>query len=148
MNYPTIEQVENADWSSWRPGTGSCQAPGPLPWIASLTSFKSGWRKNKPHFQEALKPLLPPHRKEEKIIPYDYLWGMKWGCALAVVDLVAIYRICEEFRAARTPQELAFGNYSLGRFAWKLGNVRPIKEPFTVRGRQKLFEVEIPEGLL
>lgn len=40
-----------------------------------------------------------------------------------------------------------FGDFSPGRYAWKLENVRTI-EPFPVKGCQGLFEVEVPEGLI
>lgn len=39
--------------------------------------------------------------------------------------------------------DMIFGDFAPGRFAWKLEGVTPIK-PFPVKGRQGLFEVEIP----
>lgn len=46
-----------------------------------------------------------------------------------------------------SPMERLFGNFSRNRHALKLENVKAI-EPFPVKGRQGLFEVEIPEELL
>lgn len=71
---------------------------------------------------------------------------LPYGKAIAIVDLVDIYRICDRFRSARTEQEKQFGDFSLNRYAWKLENVRAII-PFPVTGRQGLFEVELPEGI-
>ena len=34
-----------------------------------------------------------------------------------------------------------------GAWSWFLGGVRPIK-PFQVRGYQRIYEVEVPEGVL
>lgn len=39
------------------------------------------------------------------------------------------------------PLELALGDYSPGRYMWKLRNVRRLLKPFSVPGRQSLFEV-------
>ncbi len=35
--------------------------------------------------------------------------------------------------------ELAFGDYAIGRYAWKLANVRRI-DPVPARGRQRIWE--------
>lgn len=43
--------------------------------------------------------------------------------------------------------EINFGDFSPGRYAWKLENVRAI-DPFPVKGRQGLFEVEIDKERL
>lgn len=43
--------------------------------------------------------------------------------------------------------ELAFGDYTVGRWAWILRNPRPLAEPMPVRGRQGLWTWE-PEGEL
>ena len=91
--------------------------------------------------RKALEPLLPPGCKNP--IPYDYRWGMVWGAAVAVVDLVdCFYNLTDPGYP-----EIKFGDFSYGRYAWRLSNVRRVK-PFTVRGHQGLFEVEIPEGLI
>ena len=44
-------------------------------------------------------------------------------------------------------REKVFGDFSPDRFALRLENIRPIK-PFPVIGRQGLFDVEVPEGLI
>jgi len=102
--------------------------------------------ENEPAFQKALEPLLPPECKNP--IPYDYRWGMVWGAAVAIVDLVRCWRTAR-FAKVDAPgePERTFGDFSLGRYAWELENVRPIK-PFTVKGRPGLFEVEIDKERL
>lgn len=61
------------------------------------------------------------------------------GCGLCLVNLVAIYRT-EEIAPYLSEQELAFGNYSPGRAAWKLEIVRVFNKPVPGRGAQGLFE--------
>lgn len=68
------------------------------------------------------------------------------GMAVAIAYLTGCYRI-EDFihnpeAYPLSDNEKVFGDFSPGRYAWKLENVRAI-EPFPVRGRQGLFEVEV-----
>jgi hypothetical protein len=53
----------------------------------------------------------------------------------------------KEFKA-RVLAEKMFGDYSRNRYMWIFENIRPIKEPFPVKGSQGFFEVEVPEGCL
>lgn len=77
------------------------------------------------------------------------------GAVVAVVDLIACWQIAEsglvrrvggKFEARPLPMgaERAFGDYSPGRVAWELANVRRI-EPCPCRGAQGFFDVELPE---
>ena len=43
--------------------------------------------------------------------------------------------------------ELAFGDYTPGRYAWILEDVRQLPEPIPATGKQRLWEWEVPEGL-
>ena len=42
--------------------------------------------------------------------------------------------------------ELALGDYTPGRYAWKLANVKKLPEPIPAKGRQGLWNWEPPEG--
>jgi hypothetical protein len=44
---------------------------------------------------------------------------------------------------AVSPQELALGDYTPGRYGWVLANVQPLTEPVPCRGRQGLFRVPL-----
>lgn len=59
------------------------------------------------------------------------------GVALCVVDLVDCVRTEEV--GGLTLQERAFGDYSRGRYAWKLANLRRFEKPVPMRGAQGLF---------
>lgn len=61
------------------------------------------------------------------------------GVYLCVVDLVDVVTT-ESVVHSLPEQEKAFGNYSPGRFAWKLENVRVFPEPVPARGYQRLWD--------
>lgn len=67
-------------------------------------------------------------------------------CVVELVDVIPTHRI----RHLLSRQEREFGNYSDGRFAWKLANVRPFDVPIPARGEQGLFDwtYGLPEGSL
>lgn len=98
------------------------------------------------------------------VLGYDYLPGgclteekplffakyvcqkLPYGVAVATCNLVATYRT-ETMTPEQIGENLPFGDFSPGRFAWDLRDRKAI-HPFPVWGRQRLFEVEIPEGLI
>ena len=134
-----VKRYETRSWATnYRGPLLICAAKGGLCTGAILELIEK-----EPAFQKALELLLPPDHKN--LIPYDYLWGMKWGCALAIVELSICYEMPNNYLLEKIKDELPFGDFSAGRFAWKLENVRAIK-PFPVKGCQGLFEVEIPES--
>lgn len=61
------------------------------------------------------------------------------GMALCVVDLVAIIPttlIADQI----SHQERALGDFSRGRYAWQLANVRRFEKPIPARGEQGLWD--------
>ena len=71
--------------------------------------------------------------------------GYPEGVALAVVDLYDVNRTEATFP---TTLERALGKYTPQRFAWLTRNCRPLAKPIPVRGRQRLFNVQIWAGQL
>lgn len=69
---------------------------------------------------------------------YDLTSDLPRGAYVAVVELV---EICPTvlLRGRLGPDELAFGDYSPGRFAWKMENVRIFPESVPARGYQGLW---------
>lgn len=70
------------------------------------------------------------------------------GALLGIVDLVAIERT-DDVRAGRGKyplgeHELKLGNFSDGRFAWRLENPRRFEEPILFAGKQGIFDVSHP----
>jgi len=71
----------------------------------------------------------------------DDLWC---GFAVAIVDLLECVQIENfEFNAG---DERVFGDYCPGRFAWVTSN-RRIFTPFPVKGRQRLFNVDVHDSI-
>lgn len=74
------------------------------------------------------------------------MYALDYGRALCVVDLVD----CIETSRMNPPESTwgFWGDFTPGRFAFKLENLRVIpayKRPL-VTGRQRFFNVELPEG--
>lgn len=66
---------------------------------------------------------------------------LHFGCALCIVTLTDCIPT-EIIRESLSVQERAFGNYSSGRYAWKLENVRAFPQPIPIRGQQGLWKWE------
>ena len=60
------------------------------------------------------------------------------GAVLAVGELVAVFRV-ESLRVSSTESEL--GDWTPGRYAWQICNVRRLPEPILWRGAQSLWNV-------
>lgn len=71
---------------------------------------------------------------------------LSFGKAVAVVHLDGCMPT-HKIRHKLSAEELAFGDYSLGRFAWMTSGLRRIR-PVPVKGAQGIFEVDLePEDL-
>lgn len=67
---------------------------------------------------------------------------MAFGAAICVVTLADCIRMTPEF-IARTPrQELIWGDWQPGRYAWKVQLVKVFDEPIPLRGQQGLWAWE------
>lgn len=67
------------------------------------------------------------------------------GALVAIASLVDIIPT-ERVMHLVGSQELAWGNYAAGRFAWLLDDIKPLAEPIPYRGAQGLFNV--PDALV
>jgi len=61
------------------------------------------------------------------------------GAILGTAELVACEPITPELVGRLTPQELIFGWFELGRFAWHLRDPRPFASPVPAKGYQGLW---------
>ncbi|HEY3694106.1 ASCH domain-containing protein [Phenylobacterium sp.] len=78
--------------------------------------------------------------------------GQAWWeqCPLGMVVAIARLRTCRRTDAVVehiTRADEASGDYTAGRFAWALADVRPLGEPIPAIGRQGLFNWTPPEDL-
>lgn len=67
------------------------------------------------------------------------------GCILGTVELVDIVRT-EDIRDSLSATELAFGDYTDGRYAWQLANPVLFPEPIPARGALSLWEWQANNG--
>jgi len=63
------------------------------------------------------------------------------GRAVALVDLVHVYRTDDLHYGQFGENEEFYGDLSPGRYAWQLKNVRRFVNPPLIRGKQGLFDV-------
>jgi len=116
-----------------------CAAKGGLPKY-DLIHYMSFWS-----FQGGLAPLVG----EPRDMTFKTWAGVKkehlnFGKAVAIVDLVDCKRT-DDMTLAEIEIDKHFGNFSLGRYAWKLKLIDGSFEPFPVKGTQGFFNVEIPK---
>jgi hypothetical protein len=64
------------------------------------------------------------------------------GAVVAIAELTDCILMTEEFIATQPKTERDCGDWTIGRYAWKLENVRAI-EPVAISGKQGLWAIEI-----
>lgn len=67
--------------------------------------------------------------------------GFSFGAIIGVRDLVGVLP-SQEVLPYLGPDEIAFGDFSHGRFAWRYEGAVPLPEPIPYVGRQGLFNVD------
>jgi len=70
---------------------------------------------------------------------------LPFGAVIAVCTLADCVKITPQFVAGLTDQERAFGDYTLGRYAWKLKDVARLKTPIPAKGQQGLWKWDATE---
>ena len=100
-------------------------------------------------------PLIHAAKKREALSPLfndsfsSLAQCLPFGCILGVADLVECWRTFDgvmiggKNHTLHLPEgnEREFGDFSTGRYAWQLENVRRFTTPIRYRGAQGLFEV-------
>jgi activating signal cointegrator 1 len=102
--------------------------------------------------REAALSLCVPYIREALVAggyhqgsgPASNPCGLPLGAVIAVVTLVDVQRITLELVPAEP--ERSFGDYTPGRFAWFLENVRQLPEPFEAKGALGLWEWKASQG--
>jgi len=96
-------------------------------------------------FQAGLQPLLGHNlylRGRDGYYSGVEIDHLNFGKAVALVNLVDCKRT-DDLTVGEIEPEKHFGNFSPGRFAWKLEMVDNSFEPFPVKGGQRIFEVDL-----
>ena len=64
------------------------------------------------------------------------------GAVVAIAELTACHRMDVELIAKVADTEIIYGDWSPGRYAWELKNIRPLPKPFAIRGQQGLWKID------
>lgn len=62
------------------------------------------------------------------------------GSIVAIAELKDCIRITPEYVLNLSRQEYALGDYTTGRYAWVLDNVRPLDESIEISGKQGIWQ--------
>lgn len=90
--------------------------------------------------QFAMSPFLLEH---------FLLWdNVPLGAILGYGELVDCHLMTPELIAKQTPQELLFGDWTPGRYAWEIANVKLLPEPVPYKGAQGLWRIPNAEEIL
>ena len=68
-----------------------------------------------------------------------------WGITGNFGECACLLHILQEGQAAVRGNELLFGDFSTGRYAWELANVQALPEPVPCRGQQGLWNWEVAQ---
>lgn len=132
-----IDAHKEYETRSWRPNHPYA--------IGSLLVIHAAkrWQKDQQNMFNRFQRFYPStlaHYKEEPL---------QFGVALGIARLVNIVQT-ESLNLGDdlSEMEYEFGDYTAGRFAWKLQVVSKFKEPVPLTGHQGLFWWECPDNLL
>lgn len=78
------------------------------------------------------------HEKYREII-----CDLEFGKVVGIANLVDCILITPEFVSKLSPQELALGDYTLGRYAWVMEAAIMLDESLPSKGQQRLWNINI-----
>ena len=113
-----------------------CAAKHRMPWDQRHDIARNGVPANLRHY------FYEPSGFSQEAHPYYN--ELPFGMAVCIADL-SDCRPTGIVVCAISPQERALGDFTPGRFALELENIRKFDEPFPVRGQQGLFNIELPD---
>lgn len=71
----------------------------------------------------------------------DLYLSLPFGKVVAIVTKTGCIQVTDEWKPKLSLQEEQLGDYRPGRFYYPTTNLRPLKNPVSVLGRQSLFEL-------
>ena len=78
------------------------------------------------------------------LMHFDFPVDYPLGCVVAVVELVECWRTSGSAIPSVGRLERACGDWSFGRYAWGLANIRPLEVPMPAKGQQGLWDWDAP----
>ncbi len=100
------------------------------------------------------------HSIRDAVTEWDFAVNPPLGCAVCILNLIDCQRLGPDgitdfiypagwsWRPDGPQKEVLFGDFSAGRFAWLTQEVQPLRDPLPVTGRQRLFNLDVPEDTL
>ena len=76
------------------------------------------------------------------------LFPLPLGAIVAVANVADCLVMDKALIGSQSAQERDFGDWSNGRYAWEMADVKRLREPIEQRGAQKLFNVSLPENVM
>lgn len=137
------KKIETRSWGTTYRGTLAIHAAQNFPQEAKDLVFTEP-------FYSALQLPLADNKSEMVALPRSAIVAV---CDIADVrDIVAFENtaklrklnfaiFCNEYLDLPNEPELSFGDYTPGRYAWLLTNIRALKRPIPCRGYQQLWAV-------
>lgn len=137
----SAKRIETRSWNTSYRGQMAIHASKGLPgWVADAV-------RREPMFGIVMGDLFDPSRLT--------LGDLPRGCIIATCELVSVKFITADavgwnwigptgrrFDYEITDQERAFGDYTPGRYAWLLADVRPLDAPVPAKGALGLWEAQ------
>lgn len=74
-------------------------------------------------------------------IGYSQGKPLPFGCILGTARIAFILQTDGEYGSEVLPDERALGDWSAGRYAWRLTDHEPLATPIPYRGQQGLFDI-------
>jgi activating signal cointegrator 1 len=130
------KRIETRGWSrAYRGELAIHAARTTLPGLMSVRAYSDLWRA-----------VLGDDAARGVVAAFDRL---PFGAVVAVCRLREVVPVADlmdptgkRLGGEVGPLERQLGDYSAGRFAWVLEDVRPLRDPVPARGRQGLFELD------
>lgn len=103
---------------------------GPIALHAAKKPIKEVMRMISPETQHLMRETIFETRLED----------LPLGAIVATAELVACHKITPTFVRQLSSYEIEFGDFSFGRYAWELQNVRALSEPIPAVGHQGFWD--------
>jgi DNA (cytosine-5)-methyltransferase 1 len=81
--------------------------------------------------------------KDKHSINLEDFESLRFGCAIALVELTDCIKMDEAFIQSQSELEIDCGGWAAARYAWKLENIRKVLPMVHIKGRQGLFSLEV-----
>lgn len=141
-----LKQFETRSWAAPKHAIGR-----PIAIHAAKNVDMIGWLANEARYAAKLRlevdaemlgyrPMLYHILSATNLTPAEFVASSIFhpGCVVALGVLQECIPMTPEFIAAQSPQEIAFGDWQVGRYAWRINSISRIK-PIPTRGAQGVW---------